>query len=321
MAIAVIAATIAIAAFAAKLILTPDNLNRIVKQASAEMLNAQVKTDTIELHLFRNFPRITLSIKNGEVISSALDSIRSNTRLRIPAQADTLLKFKSFDISLSLLGLLNSDVNIRRAAVVSPELFAYVAPDGTANWDIFKDNDTAGTSTTDTATAEITSDAATESAPLPVSININGLSIKDKGSITYMSSPDSLMARVSLNRLMVRGNLSTEMEKLEVKRARVSKLAVSVSKRTTQNDSLHKAFARFVLDSLDITNRQNGHYNIAAISRSDIRVDDKVLAKDFPFEINGGIVFDSLHGNCGTLNDFTVSIAKVPVKFNGSFNV
>ncbi|MBR4882464.1 MAG: hypothetical protein IKU18_01160, partial [Bacteroidales bacterium] len=269
--------------------------------------------------LFRNFPKVTLSIKNGEIISNALDSLRSNTQFRIPAKADTLLKFKSFDISLSLLGLLNSDINIRRAGIVAPQLFAYIAPDGTANYDIFKDNGTAAAA--DSATTEITSAASAEGASLPVNVNINGLSIKDKGSITYMSSPDSLMARVSLNRLMVRGNISTEVEKLEIKRARVSKLAVSVSKRTTQNDSLHKAFARLVLDSLDVTNKQKGHYNIAAISRSDIRMDDKVLAKDFPFEINGGIVFDSLQANCGTLNNFTVSVAKVPVKFNGSFSV
>lgn len=306
--ISVITAIIIIAAIAVKLTLTPENLNRLVKEYSSELLNAQVKTDTIELHLFRNFPRVTLSVKNGEIISHALDSLKNKPELRIPAKADTLLRFKSFDISLSLIGLLKSDISIRRAGVVSPQLYAYVAPDGTANYNIFKDDGT-------------TSEADTASTALPVSISLNSLSIREKGSVTYMSSPDSLMARISLNRFMLRGNISTDINKMELKRARVSRFAVGVSKRSTQNDTLHKAFARFVLDSMDISSRQKGHYNIAAITRSDIRMDETVLAKNFPFEINGGIIFDTTQVLSGKLDNFTLSIAKVPVTFNGSFNV
>ena len=306
-AIAVMAAAIIVAAIAIKAILTPENLNRIVKQYSSEMLNAQVKTDTIELHLFRNFPRITLSIKNGEVISHALDSLRSNPQLNIPQKADTLLRFKSFDISLSLMGLLNSDITIRRAGIVSPQLFAYIAPDGTANYHIFKDSGT---------TASVA-----EESDLPVSISLNSLSIREKGRVTYVSSPDSMMARVSLNRLMLRGNISTDLGKMELRRARVSGFSAGVSKRATQNDTLHKAFARFVLDSLDISSKQHGHYSIAATSHSDIRMDETVLAKNFPFEVTGEIVFDTTQAMCGTLNNFVLSVAKVPVIFNGTFNV
>jgi hypothetical protein len=306
-AIAVMAAVIIVAAIAIKAILTPENLNRIVKEYSSEMFNAQVKTDTIELHLFRNFPRITLSIKNGEVISHALDSLRSNPQLNIPQKADTLLRFKSFDISLSLMGLLNSDITIRRAGIVSPQLFAYIAPDGTANYHIFKDSGT---------TASVA-----EESDLPVSISLNSLSIREKGRVTYVSSPDSMMARVSLNRLMLRGNISTDLGKMELRRARVSGFSAGVSKRATQNDTLHKAFARFVLDSLDISSKQHGHYSIAATSHSDIRMDETVLAKNFPFEVNGEIVFDTTQAMCGTLNNFVLSVAKVPVIFNGTFNV
>ena len=321
--IALFAAVIITAAIAIKAILTPENLNRLVEEYSSELLNAQVKTDTIELHLFRNFPRITLSIKNGEIISHALDSLKSNPELRIPAKADTLLKFKSFDITLSLIGLLNSDISIRRAGIVSPQLFAYVAPDGTANYDIFKDSGSSDPAATDSTTADTNAadSTAAETAALPVSVSLNSLSIRDKGSVTYMSSPDSLMARIALNRLMLRGNISTDLDKMELKRARLSRFSIGVSKRSTQNDTLHKAFARFVLDSLDISSKQRGHYNIAAISHSDIRMDETVLAKNFPFEVNGGIIFDTTQALCGTLDNFTLSVAKVPVTFNGTFNV
>ena len=71
-ALSCVATIIIIAAIAIKITLTPENLNKMVSQFSNEFLNAQVKTDTIELHIFRHFPRITLSIKNGEIVSNAL---------------------------------------------------------------------------------------------------------------------------------------------------------------------------------------------------------------------------------------------------------
>ena len=302
------ASIILVLAIALHLILTPQNLHQIVNKYSTELLNAQVKTDTIELHIFRHFPRITLSIKNGEVISHSLDSLKANHSLRIPPKADTLLKFKAFDVSISLLGLLSSDINIRRASIVSPEVYAYIAPDGRANFDILK-----GESTT-------TEDTVQQSSP-SMSITMNNLSIKDNGRILFRSSPDTLLASVSVKNLYLRGNFSTNLKEFAFNRARISKFSVGIFKGTFQNDSLHNAAGKFTLDSLDILNRKDGHFKIAALSHTNLRMDNTVLAKDFPFEINGGIVFDTTQALRGTLNDFTLSIAKIPVIFNGDFDV
>ena len=92
--LATVAGIILALSIALHLILTPQNLHQIVNKYCAELLNADVKTDTIELHIFRHFPRITLSIKNGEVISHSLDSLKAIQTLRMPSKADTLLKFK-----------------------------------------------------------------------------------------------------------------------------------------------------------------------------------------------------------------------------------
>ena len=92
-ALSCVATIIIIAAIAIKITLTPENLNKMVSQFSNEFLNAQVKTDTIELHIFRHFPRITLSIKNGEIVSNALAPLRADSTCSIPTAADTLLKF------------------------------------------------------------------------------------------------------------------------------------------------------------------------------------------------------------------------------------
>ncbi|MBQ5802641.1 MAG: hypothetical protein IIW25_00240, partial [Bacteroidales bacterium] len=307
-ALSCVATIIIIAAIAIKITLTPENLNKMVSQFSNEFLNAQVKTDTIELHIFRHFPRITLSIKNGEIVSNALAPLRADSTCSIPTAADTLLKFKSFDVSLSLIGLLNSDVRIRRASIVSPKIYAYIAPDSTANFDIFK-------------VAEDETEEVEEDEGSPMSVSMNSISIKDGANVIYNSAPDSLLATLSLNRFNLRGNLSSNLKQLIFNRAVISGFSIDVDKAATLNDTLHNASARFSLDSLDISNRKNGNFTIAAATRTDLRMNQAVLAKDFPVEINGAIIFDTTQTMRGKLQEMTVSVAKIPVVFNGIFDI
>ena len=307
-ALSCVATIIIIAAIAIKITLTPENLNKMVSQFSNEFLNAQVKTDTIELHIFRHFPRITLSIKNGEIVSNALAPLRADSTCSIPTAADTLLKFKSFDVSLSLIGLLNSDVRIRRASIVSPKIYAYIAPDSTANFDIFK-------------VAEDETEEVEEDEGSPMSVSMNSISIKDGANVIYNSAPDSLLATLSLNRFNLRGNLSSNLKQLIFNRAVISGFSIDVDKAATLNDTLHNASARFSLDSLDISNRKNGNFTIAAATRTDLRMNQAVLAKDFPIEINGAIIFDTTQTMRGKLQEMTVSVAKIPVVFNGIFDI
>ncbi len=306
--VSIAAAAILVAVIAIKLILTPDNLNKMVSRFSNELLNAQVKTDTIELHIFQHFPRITLSIKNGEIVSNTLDSIRMDTTANIPPQADTLLKFKSFDISLSLLKLLRSEVNIRRATIVSPQIYAYIAPDNTANYNILK-----------SSSSDNTLQDTTESSPIKLSIN--NLSIRNGAHIVYNGAADSLLASINLNRLALRGNLSTDINQLIFNRAQISDFSITLDKSSTTGDTLHSASGKFSIDSLDIANRRNGHFTISLLTRTDLKMNQATIIKDFPLEINGGIIFDTTQALCGRLSDFTVGIAKVPVVFNGIFNV
>ncbi len=306
--VSIAAAVILVAAIAIKLILTPDNLNKMVSRFSNELLNAQVKTDTIELHIFQHFPRITLSIKNGEIVSNALDSIRRDTTANIPSQADTLLRFKSFDISLSLLKLLRSEVNIKRASITSPQVYAYIAPDSTANYNILK-----------SGTSDNSPQDTTESSPIKLSMN--NLSIRNGAHIVYNSAADSLLASINLNRLALRGNLSTDLNELIFNRARISDFSITLDKSSTTGDTLHSASGKFSIDSLDIANRKNGHFTISLLTRTDLKMNQATIIKDFPLEINGGIIFDTTQAMRGRLSDFTVGIAKVPVVFNGIFDI
>lgn len=301
-------AVILIVAIAIRIILTPDNLNNMVSSYSREYLNANVKTDTIELHIFKNFPRITLSVKNGVIVSKALDSLRNSSIYTIPAKADTLLKFKSFDISLSLLGLLSSDVTIRKANIVSPQIYLYTAPDGSTNYNIFKDNG-----------SEQESADGQESSSL--SISMNDLGISEGGNITYNSLKDSLAAKISLNSLVFKGNLTTSIEDILFRKANISNFKIGIDQIATNSDTLQRSSAIFTLDSLDIASHGKGRFTVEALTRSDLKINDASLAKDFPFEINGGIIFDTTQALKGSLEDFKIIVAKVPVVFNGDFNI
>ena len=94
--------------------LTTQNLNGLVEKYSGRFLNAEIKSDTISVHIFKHFPYLTFSMTNGEVISGVLQPARDSSQWAIPASADTLLKFNRIYISVSVPDLLRSKVNIRR---------------------------------------------------------------------------------------------------------------------------------------------------------------------------------------------------------------
>ncbi len=294
---------------AVQLILTPKSLNRIVATFSNLYINGEVKADTIKLHIFKNFPYLTLSIQNGAVVSGALAQMRDTMPQLVPVQADTLLKFKYLNISLSLPQLLSSNVNIRRINLVSPEIYAYLAPDSSANYNILK----------------TTSDSASDTEKNPaeagtMEVTVNRINIRDGVKITYNSMPDSMLAELTLNRANLRGTFSTNLNNLRFNRADINKFSIKSTKRATINDTLHSANAEFTLDSLDIRNLNGGVFDIAAASSTTLRMNNMVLAERFPIGINGQIAFDTTQAMAGKLNDLTLSVARIPIVFNGNFS-
>lgn len=292
-----------------QLMLTPTNLRNMVTTFSSEYLNASVKMDTLKLHLVKNFPYITIAIHNGEIVSKALDTLKGDSTSRISQRADSLLKFKELHVALSLPQLLSSNVNIRRISVTRPQVYVYVHPNGTANYNIFKDISTPS------------EDTLEREEEMDMTISVNRVSVRDGAKIVYISRPDSTFARIALNRLYLRGNFSTDFKAFEFNRADVSNLSIAFSKMESHNDTLHRASARFNVDSLNVSSKKDGEFAIAALTRTNLKMDQSTLAKDFPFEINGKIKFDTTQALKGELKDFTVSVAKIPVTFNGIFNI
>lgn len=87
---------------AVALILTPSRLTPLVNEYSSRYLDAQVRFDTVTLSVFENFPNVSVRLSGGEIISHAFAGLPDSLRTRIPAAADTLLKFDEFSVSLNL---------------------------------------------------------------------------------------------------------------------------------------------------------------------------------------------------------------------------
>ena len=158
--------------------LTPSRLTPLVNEYSSRYLDAQVRFDTVTLSVFENFPNVSVKLSGGEIISHAFAGLPDSLRTRIPAAADTLLKFDEFSVSLNLPQLLASRISIRRIALTRPRVYAYVSPWGKANWEIFAADTTAGDSTEQGG---------------DLYLNIAGLDIRNSGRIVYDSMDDGRM--------------------------------------------------------------------------------------------------------------------------------
>lgn len=276
------------------LILSQNNLTRWVNEYSNRYLNANVKIDTVALSLISGFPYAEIKLSNGLILSKAFENEPDSLKKLLPERADSLLQFGELSVSLSIPDILLSKVNIKRISITHPRAFAYIAPWGKANWDIYESPD---------STAEETDDE------LDLSININRFSILQGGDFVYDSRPDNLKAAIGLNRIRLRGNLSTEKEKFELNRGAVSKLSAQVEHQ--------KNTGSLTLDTLGIVYRKKGFLRIDALAHIGAKADTLLLCNNLPLEINGSIRPDTLSRGGLYLDRLKLSAAEFPLLLDG----
>lgn len=103
----------------------------IVVNMANESLNAEVVIDGFGLNLFSNFPNATLSLEN--VTIAGVDEFES----------DTLLKSKSASVTIDLFSLFGDNYNVSKISLDETSIYAKIAENGKANWDIVKVDSTA----------------------------------------------------------------------------------------------------------------------------------------------------------------------------------
>lgn len=134
---------------AVQLVLTPRFLTKLVNKYAAEYVDGTVHVDRVSASVFRTFPYLNLLVDGLRITYphdkfSQYDYLCSNTshfalvnRGRGEIE-DTLASVRRLDVSLNYMGLLSNKIDIQRALVHRPRIFAHYYDSTAANWNIVK---------------------------------------------------------------------------------------------------------------------------------------------------------------------------------------
>lgn len=117
-------------AFVINFIVTPKKLTPVVLDAANQTLNAHLDMESVELTFFSTFPQFRLKVKNGSLVSKALnDSSWCKT--------DSLLSFKECVLTVNPIAYLTENrIVVHNLSLEEVAVYAYRNKTGKANWEV-----------------------------------------------------------------------------------------------------------------------------------------------------------------------------------------
>ena len=117
-------------AFVINFIVTPKKLTPVVLDAANQTLNAHLDMESVELTFFSTFPQFGLKVKNGSLLSKALnDSSWCKT--------DSLLSFKECVLTVNPIAYLTENrIVVHNLSLEEVAVYAYRNKTGKANWEV-----------------------------------------------------------------------------------------------------------------------------------------------------------------------------------------
>ena len=111
-------------------IVTPKKLTPVVLDAANQTLNAHLDMESVELTFFSTFPQFGLKVKNGSLVSKALnDSSWCKT--------DSLLSFKECVLTVNPIAYLTENrIVVHNLSLEEVAVYAYRNKTGKANWEV-----------------------------------------------------------------------------------------------------------------------------------------------------------------------------------------
>ncbi|MCL2289751.1 MAG: AsmA family protein [Bacteroidetes bacterium] len=289
--LSIIVGLVGIAILSFFLLLNPKRLTPLVNKYSTEYLNATVTFDSVQVSLFEEFPKVSLKLVRGEIISHALQSDTAFLSVH-PEGVDTLVRFNEFMISLNIKDLMKSKINIERIRISQPRINAYISPSGQANWDIL---------------------TLPESDDTPLDLNIDRFSIRGPAILSFKSDPDSIALRASIGRLFLRGKITPDIDKLEIDRFVCSNIKLNAN---LENSGV---YVHLVLDSARIAAvEQRREYELKIAGAVSATIEKQVYCDSLPLKLNGTLKLDPENLTFFGLRDFALTVANLSeIKLNG----
>lgn len=112
-----------------------DNILDLMKKEANKNLEAKVNfSNDIGLTLFSNFPNVTLTVKDIEVVN------------KDPFEGDTLAQVQQFKTTIDIMSVISGDqMKIRGIHITKPDIHVKVLENGTANYNIMATDTSAAT--------------------------------------------------------------------------------------------------------------------------------------------------------------------------------
>jgi hypothetical protein len=164
-----------------------DKLTVMAKDIINDNLNAVVDFKSVDISIFRHFPKITVSLKDLSVVS----------------KDEMLASVASFDAGINLMSYIKDGViDLSLITLQSPKLHAKVFQDSVVNWDIVKPSETTEPEPTDTVSSDF-------------KVAIEHFSITD-GSLMYEDLTNKTLATVNNLNFSLTGDLSNTLTSLDI---------------------------------------------------------------------------------------------------------
>lgn len=161
--------------------LTPERLGTLVSGFASEYLEADTRIGSIDVSVWSTFPTIEVSVDDAAVVSRRMRRLPDSVRAVLPADADTLVTFRSFRGAVNPFALLGGRVSVRSVEADALRLNLVALNDSVNNYDIVPPGE-----------------EKKEESELP-HISVGSLRLTNPRPITYYSAADNAAARIEMS--------------------------------------------------------------------------------------------------------------------------
>lgn len=188
---------------AVQLVLSPRFLTKIINKYAADYVDGTIRVDKVSASVFRSFPFLNLRADGLAVTYphdkfSEYDYLCPNpSRFALVnrgrgEEEDTLLSLRRLDVAVNYMALLSKQIEIRRANIYKPRIFAHYYDSTAANWNIIilPEGDT-------TKSTEM----------MPIIVKKAGL--LERPTVVFTNPADTLHAMVTMKQIVFDGKLNT----------------------------------------------------------------------------------------------------------------
>ena len=166
-------------------------IESIAKQEANKMLNGEFDFSSLDISLFKNFPKASLTVNNFWV--KGVDDFSN----------DTIVKAKELTATIDIFSLFGDSYEIDRVILKEATLKAVIAENDKVNWDILKESEV----TTETS-------VATEEGG-DFALKLNQLTLDDL-TILFDNRKDKELMSINHLQLNLKGDLSSEHTTLNI---------------------------------------------------------------------------------------------------------